>query len=317
MKWVTYDGGDGPRAGLVDRETVRGLQHVSLVSLLQDDALDEAGQVARRSPHEVRALSEVKLLPPLPRPPSVRDGLCFLDHLRGCYRALGRSEELAPAWSKIPAFYFTNAGSVLGPHDDVPVAPGSRMFDLELEVGAVIGRGGRDLDPARAEQHIVGYTLFNDWTARDHQLLDLALGLGMGKSKDSATTLGPALVTTDELEQYRNDGRLAIELSATVNDVEITRGSLDQADWSFGELLSFISRGVDLVPGDVIGSGTVPGGCLLEHVDTPDLADFSGWLAPGDVVGLQGVGLGETRQTIVPGADVHPLSERFAADGAA
>ncbi|SPT50154.1 fumarylacetoacetate hydrolase family protein [Actinomadura madurae] len=314
MKWVTYDAGAGPRTGIIDGETVRGLRPgVSLLSLLQtgDGSLAGAGESARRAPDEVRPLDEVRLLAPLPRPPSVRDGLCFLDHLRGSYRALGRSERLHPAWSQIPAFYFSNASAIVGPHDDVPIAPGSRMFDLELEVGAVIGRGGRDLHPDGAERHIVGYTLFNDWTARDHQLRDLALGIGMGKSKDSAITLGPALVTADELEGFRRDGRVAIDLSATVNGVEITRGTLDRMDWSFGELVAFVSRGADLSPGDVIGSGTVPGGCLLEHVDTPDMADFAGWLRPGDVVTLSGQGLGETRQTVVPGAAVIPLASGF------
>ncbi|WP_249353621.1 fumarylacetoacetate hydrolase family protein [Rhodococcus sp. USK13] len=311
---MTYDAGTGTRAGIVDGDTVRGLRDgTTLLSLITagEEALVEAGQSAQLSPAEVKAIGDVRLLPPLPRPPSVRDGLCFLDHLRGCYRALGRSSELHDAWSKIPAFYFSNAGSILGPDEDVPIAPGSTMFDLELELGAVIGRGGRDLDPKNAEQHIVGYTLFNDWTARDHQLLDLALGIGMGKSKDSAITLGPMLVTADELEEHRKDGRLALELSATVNDEEIARGSLDQMDWTFGELIAFVSRGVDLVPGDVIGSGTVPGGCLLEHVDTADMKDFTRWLKPGDVVSLRGQGLGETMQTIVAGVDVLPLSSGF------
>jgi 2-keto-4-pentenoate hydratase/2-oxohepta-3-ene-1,7-dioic acid hydratase in catechol pathway len=314
MKWVTYEAGDGIRTGIVDNGTIRGLPAgTTLLSLLQanEHALSEAAQVARRQPTEVRALEEVRLLSPIPRPPSARDGLCFLDHLRGCYRTMGRSVDLDPVWSQVPAFNFTNAGAVLGPYDDVPVAPGSRMFDLELEVGAVIGRGGRDLDPAKAEDNIIGYTFFNDWTARDHQLRDLKLGIGMGKSKDSALTLGPALVTVDELEDYRRDGRLTMQLSATVNDHEITRGSLAQMDWSFGELLAFISRGVDLVPGEVIGSGTIPGGCLFEHVDTPDMGDWSGWLKPGDVVSLRGEGLGETRQTVVPGVDVIPLSSGF------
>ncbi len=314
MKWVTYDAGNGARAGIVHGGTVRGLRSgVSVLSIVQagEHVMAEAGESARHAPDEVRSLEEVRLLPPIPRPPSVRDGLCFLDHLRGCYRAIGRGDELHPVWSQIPAFYFTNADAIFAPHDDVPLAPGTQMFDLELEVGAVIGRGGRDLHPATAEQHIVGYTLFNDWTARDHQLRDLALGIGMGKSKDSATTLGPALVTVDELEDYRSDGRISIELTAEVNGKELTRGTLDQMDWTFGELIAFISRGVDLAPGDVIGSGTVPGGCLLEHVDTADIADFSGWLQPGDVVTLKGEGLGETRQSIVEGVDVIPLSSGF------
>jgi 2-keto-4-pentenoate hydratase/2-oxohepta-3-ene-1,7-dioic acid hydratase in catechol pathway len=313
VKWVTYDGGAGSRAGLVDGESVRGLPAgVTLLSLLGDDGerLTEAGTAARRDPAEVRQLGDVRLLAPLPRPPSIRDGLCFLDHLRGCYRAMGRSPQLPPVWLETPAFYFANPAAVLGPHDDVPISPGSTMFDLELEVGAVIGRGGRDLHPDTAEQHIVGYTLYNDWTARDHQQRDMAQGIGMGKGKDSAITLGPALVTVDELEQFRRDGRLTFELTASVNDREIAKGSLADMDWTYGELLAFVSRGTELLPGDVIGSGTVPGGCLLEHVDTPDMAAFTGWLQPGDVVALRGDALGETRQIVRPAPAFVPLRPR-------
>ncbi|MGK3209209.1 fumarylacetoacetate hydrolase family protein [Amycolatopsis sp. MEPSY49] len=314
MKWVTYQAGADVRTGVLDGESVRGLAAgTTLEGLLASGRLTEAGEDASRAPAEVRPLAEVRLLAPLRRPPSVRDGLCFLDHLRGCYRALGRDVELAEVWSRSPAFYFANADAIAGPYDDVPISPGSTMFDLELEVGAVIGRGGRDLHPDRAEAHIAGFTLFNDWTARDHQLVDLAQGIGMAKSKDGAITLGPALVTVDELEPYRRDGRLALELSATVNGAELTRGSLDRMDWTFGELLAYVSRGADLTPGAVIGSGTVPGGCLLEHVDTPDPADFARWLRPGDVVSLSGTGLGETRQTVTRGIDVIPL--RPAAQG--
>ncbi|MBN9738186.1 MULTISPECIES: fumarylacetoacetate hydrolase family protein [unclassified Pseudonocardia] len=308
MKWVTYEARAGERTGILDGETVRGLAPgTTLAGLLAAGALVEAGDDARRAPTEVVGTDDVRLLAPLPRPVSIRDGLCFLDHLRGCYRALGRDESLHPAWSENPGFYFANADAIVGPYDDVPVSPGSTMFDLELEIAAVIGTGGRDLDPQRAEEHIVGYTFYNDWTARDHQLRDMAQGIGMGKSKDSAITLGPALVTVDELEPYRRDGRLAFEVSATVGDRELARGSLALMDWSFGELLAYVSRGTDLAPGAVVGSGTVPGGCLLEHVDTPDLAAFTGWLQPGDVVSLRGEGLGETRQTVRPAPPVIPL----------
>jgi 2-keto-4-pentenoate hydratase/2-oxohepta-3-ene-1,7-dioic acid hydratase in catechol pathway len=308
MKWVTYETGEGVRTGVLDGESVRGLSAgTSLEGLLASGSLTEAGEDARRAPDEVRGLDEVRLLAPLRRPPSVRDGLCFLDHLRGCYRAFGRGTELAEVWSQSPAFYFANADAIVGPYDEVPISPGSSMFDLELELGAVIGRGGRDLHPDRAEEHIVGYTLYNDWTARDHQVVDMAQGIGMAKSKDSAITLGPALVTVDELEPYRQDGRLVLELAATINGEELTRGTLAQMDWTFGELLAYISRGTDLTPGAMIGSGTVPGGCLLEHVDTPEPADFKRWLQPGDVVSLSGVGLGETRQTVTEGIGVAPL----------
>lgn len=308
MKWVTYRSVDGVRTGVLDGESVRGLaEGATLEGLLSSGDLTEAGEDAWRAPAEVRRLADVRLLAPLRRPPSVRDGLCFLDHLRGCYRALGRSDELADVWSRSPAFYFANADAIVGPYDDVPISPGSTMFDLELELGAVIGRGGRDLHPDRAEEHIAGFTLYNDWTARDHQVVDMAQGIGMAKSKDSAITLGPAMVTVDELEPYRHEGRLALELSATVNGAELTRGSLARMDWTFGELLAYVSRGTDLTPGAVIGSGTVPGGCLLEHVDTPSLDGFTRWLRPGDVVSLRGTGLGETRQTVTKGIDVIPL----------
>lgn len=310
MRWVTYDAGAGPRTGLLEGDTVRGLPgDVTLLSLLGDDGerLAGAAEVARRDPVEVRPIDAVRLLAPIPRPPSVRDGLCFLEHLRGCYRALGRPEELHPAWSQTPAFYFGNPAAVIGPHDDVPVAPGCRWFDFELEIGAFVGRGGRDLHPDTAEAHIVGYTFFNDWTARDHQMRDMAQGIGMGKAKDSAITLGPALVTVDELAPHRGERGPAVDVAATVNGKEIARGSLGAMDWSFGELLAFLSRGTDLRPGDVIGSGTVPGGCLLEHVDTADPADFDGWLTPGDVVSLSGEALGETRQVVRPAPPMTPL----------
>ncbi|MBP2371069.1 fumarylacetoacetate hydrolase family protein [Pseudonocardia parietis] len=313
MRWVTYDGGAGPRAGVLDGENVRGLPPVvTVLSLLEGGDLEEAGESARREPVEVRPLSDVRLLAPIPRPPSVRDGLCFLDHLRGCRRAMDAPDELPAVWSQAPAFYFASPAAVVGPYDDVVISPGSTMFDLELELGAVIGRPGRDLHPDRAESHIVGYTLYNDWTARDLQQLDMAQGIGMGKSKDGAITLGPALVTVDELEPYRRDGRPVLEMSAEVNGVELARGTLDQMDWTFGELLAYLSRGTDLRPGDVIGSGTVPGGCLLEHVDTPDLADFSRWLRPGDVVSLHASGIGSTEQTVRPAPGLTPLRTRAA-----
>jgi len=311
MRWVRYvSEGRGPRLGVLEGGVVNGLAAgTDLVGLLGDDGerLREAGQRALRDPVERMPVEEVRLLAPIAKPPAIRDCLCFLDHLRGCQRAFGAGEELAPVWHEIPAFYFANPASVVGPYDDVAVPPGCTWFDLELEVAAVIGRAGRDLHPDRAEAHIAGYMLLCDWSARDLQFKELPLGIGQAKGKDSATTLGPMLVTADELEPFRRDGRLSIELRATVNGEELTKGRLDQMDWTFGDLLAYASRGTELTPGDVFGSGTVPGGCLLEHVDTPNPADFGRWLRPGDVVSLSGEGLGETRQRVVPGQPVHPL----------
>jgi 2-keto-4-pentenoate hydratase/2-oxohepta-3-ene-1,7-dioic acid hydratase in catechol pathway len=314
MRWVSYSGNSGHRIGLLEGDTIRAVDGVtSLLTLLGDDgeSLREAAAAAHRHPAEVVEITDVQLHAPISPPPSIRDSLCFLDHLRGCRQAMGAPRELPAVWNAVPAFYFGNPASVVGPFDDVAISPGSSRFDFELEVGAVIGRGGRDLHPKTAEDHIIGYTLFNDWTARDLQAIDMELGIGMAKGKDSATTLGPWLATPDELEPYRRDGRFTITLSAFVNDREITTGTLDQADWTFGEVLAYVSRGVDLVPGDVIGSGTVPGGCLFEHTSPDTLAQPASWLDVGDVVRLQGDGLGSTRQTVRAAEPVHALANRM------
>ena len=310
MKWVTYQYSGRPaRAGVVVDDTVRGLdQKTQILDLLKAGALADAAADAIRRPQEVRRLCDVRLLAPIPEPPSVRDALAFLDHMRNSRRVTG-GPELEPVWARVPAFYFANPTGLLGAYDDVPVAPGSSWFDLELEVAAIVGSAGRDLDPAAAERSIAGYMLPCDWSARDHQVGEMQQGIGLSKSKDSASTHGPMLVTPDELEPFRRDGRLAPELSATVNGEVLTTGRMDDMDCTFGEILAFASRGADLRPGDVIGSGTVPGGCLVEHLDT-DPALFTRWLRPGDEVSLSGQGLGQTRQTIVAGVPVKPLRAR-------
>jgi 2-keto-4-pentenoate hydratase/2-oxohepta-3-ene-1,7-dioic acid hydratase in catechol pathway len=311
MPWATVDFHGRPRIGVVHDDAVHLVDDArTMIDLLGagPGARTELARSLRDRPADVVQLDEVVLHAPVPRPPAIRDALCFLDHMRGCLRALGRSDQLPPVWDEVPAFYFANPSCVLGPTEDVPVSPGSRWFDLELEVAAVIGQPGRDIDPADAEQHIAGYTFFCDWSARDLQLRDLELGLGQAKGKDSGITLGPWLVTAEEVEDRRRDGRLDLQVAATVNGTTLAAGSTADMDWTFAEVIAFVSRGSDLLPGDVIGSGTVPGGCLLEHA-VDGLAEAR-WLTPGDVVSLHGPELGRTEQRIVAGADVHPLRKR-------
>jgi 2-keto-4-pentenoate hydratase/2-oxohepta-3-ene-1,7-dioic acid hydratase in catechol pathway len=174
----------------------------------------------------------------------------------------------------------------------------------------VIGPGGRDLGPAAAEEHIVGFTFYCDWSARDLQMKDLAQGLGQAKGKDSGTTLGPWLVTADELADHLAAGKLTLDVAAAVNGEQVAKGTTADMDWTFGEVVSFCSRGVDLRPGDVIGSGTIPGACLLEHL-RGDPATYGRWLKPGDVVSLYGSELGRTEQTIVAGAPVQRLHSGY------
>lgn len=245
MKWVTYQDVSGAEnVGVVSGDTIYAMPPgVTLLDLVArgSEGLRQAGQDAQRSPAAVAPLAEVRLLAPIPRPPSIRDSLCFLDHMRNCQAALGAGRTLGDSWYRIPAFYFACPATVLGPYDDAPTAPGSAWQDFELEIAAVIGTGGKDLTVEEAEQAIIGYTIFNDWSARDLQQMESQLGIGQGKGKDSGVTLGPYLVTPDELEPYRHPsypGRLDLRVTALVNDVVIGSGSTAQMDWTFGEVIS-------------------------------------------------------------------------------
>ncbi|OMC17592.1 fumarylacetoacetate hydrolase family protein [Mycobacterium sp. SP-6446] len=313
MKWVTYRGADGERTGVLSGDAIHAMPPgVTLLELIGRgaDGLRQAGEDVQRSPAAVVQLAAVTLAAPILRPPSIRDSLCFLDHMRNCQAALGAGRVLADTWYRIPAFYFACPATVLGPYDDAPSAPGSAWQDFELEIAAVIGTGGKDMTVEQAERAIIGYTIFNDWSARDLQQLESQLAIGQGKGKDSGVTLGPYLVTPDELEGYRRDGKLDLQVSALVNDTVIGSGSTAQMDWSFGEVISYVSRGVTLRPGDVIGSGTVPTCTLVEHLNPAALESFPGWLHDGDVVTLKVQGLGETRQTVRASAAPHPLPAR-------
>jgi 2-keto-4-pentenoate hydratase/2-oxohepta-3-ene-1,7-dioic acid hydratase in catechol pathway/glyoxylase-like metal-dependent hydrolase (beta-lactamase superfamily II) len=322
VKWVTYQRDDDERVGVLADDTIYAMPSgVTLLDLIArgSTGLRQAGEEVQRAPSATVVLADVRLLAPIPRPPSIRDSLCFLDHMRNCQAALGAGRLLADTWYRIPAFYFACPATVLGPYDDAPTALGSAWQDFELEIAAVIGTGGKDLTVEQAEAAIIGYTIFNDWSARDLQQMESQLGIGQGKGKDSGVTLGPYLVTPDELEAYRHPshpGKLDLEVTALVNDKVIGAGSTSQMDWTFGEVISYASRGVTLNPGDIIGSGTVPTCTLVEHLNPTALESFPGWLHDGDVVTLQVQGLGETRQTVRASGPPHPLAARPNPDAA-
>jgi 2-keto-4-pentenoate hydratase/2-oxohepta-3-ene-1,7-dioic acid hydratase in catechol pathway/glyoxylase-like metal-dependent hydrolase (beta-lactamase superfamily II) len=322
VKWLTFRGDEGERTGVLSGDIIHAMPPgVTLLELIGRgaDGMRRAGEDALRAPAAVARLDEVTLLAPIPRPPSIRDSLCFLDHMRNCQAALGAGRVLADTWYRIPAFYFACPATVLGPYEDAPTAPGSAWQDFELEIAAVIGISSRDLTVEQAERAIIGYTIFNDWSARDLQQRESQLAIGQGKGKDSGVTLGPYLVTPDELEQYRHlshPGKLDLQVTALVNDTVIGSGSTAQMDWTFGEVISYVSRGVTLTPGDVIGSGTVPTCTLVEHLNPAALESFPGWLHDGDVVTLRVQGLGETRQTVRASGPPHPLAARRNPDAA-
>src|ERR1700722_14198007 len=313
MKWATYRGDDGDRVGVLTDESIYSLPAgTRLIDLVArgPDGLRAAADEALRHPSEVVRVDEVRLRAPIPTPPSIRDSLCFLDHMRNCQQAMGGGRVLKDTWYRIPAFYFACPSTVLGPYDDAPMAPGSAWQDFELEIAAVIGTAGKDFLVAEAEQAIIGYMIFNDWSARDLQMLEGQLAIGQAKGKDSGVTLGPYLVTPDQLEAYRRDGKLSLEVTALVNDEVIGSGSTAAMDWSFAEVIAYASRGVLLRPGDVFGSGTVPTCTLVEHLDPTAPESFRGWLHDGDVVALKVQGLGETRQTVRKTPAPQPIPAR-------
>ena len=251
------------------------------------------------------ALDQVRLFAPL-EPPTMRDFSVFEQHIEGVIKYGNPEAKIPPVWYESPFCYFTNPHALTGPADEIPVPPGCRRLDLELEVAAVIGRPGRDLTPEQAGEYIAGYTIFNDWSARDLQMAEMRLGLGMCKGKDFANTLGPWIVTPDELEPYRDGDRLDLELRAEVNGNPLGTDTLANMAWSFSELVSYASRGTWVRPGDVLGSGTCGNGCLLELWGRRGRETLPP-LGPGDVVSLYVEGIGALTNTVVAGAEPHVL----------
>ena len=253
--------------GRVDDGGVTRLDAPDLVAVLE-----RRGRVAAGSTWQA---GEVELLAPVPRPPSVRDFFAFEQHIAAA-RAR-RGAQVPAEWYEFPAFYFTNPAAIIGPGARVPYPAGTQMLDYELEVAAVIGADGE----------IGGFTVMNDWSARDIQRREMPVGLGPAKAKDFATSLGPVLVTPDEF-----DGSRAV-MTARVNGEERSRGNLADLHYPWPVMLDHAARNTALRPGDVIGSGTVGTGCILEHGDDR-------WLRPGDVVELEVEGIGILRNQVGP-----------------
>lgn len=235
-------------------------------------------------------LSEVEMLAPIPQPRTLRDFYSFEAHVKTA-RA-NRGLEMIPEWYEAPVFYFSNPNAIYGPEATVPKPRSTVKLDFELEVAVVIGRECRDLQPDEAEGVIAGYLIMNDWSARDVQVKEMKVGLGPAKGKDFATSLGPWLVTPDQLADTVRNGRPHLEMTARINGQEVARGNLGDLYFSFGEMLARASQDCTLYPGEVIGSGTVGTGCLLE-------TGAHRWLEPGDLVELEVERLGVLRNVIV------------------
>jgi 2-keto-4-pentenoate hydratase/2-oxohepta-3-ene-1,7-dioic acid hydratase in catechol pathway len=207
-----------------------------------------------------------------------------------------RGLDMDPDWYELPIFYFTNPAVVYAHEDEIPHPAASEALDYELEVAAVVGRDGSDLTPEQAAGIIAGYTIFNDFSARDVQMREMQQMLGPAKGKDFANAFGPVLVTPDAL-LGGEEGRPRGTMVARVNGVEYSRGELGECHWSFAEMIAYASRDSRVRRGDIIGSGTVGTGCILE-LSAVHGSDRYPWLRPGDAVELEVDGLGVLRNSI-------------------
>jgi fumarylacetoacetate (FAA) hydrolase len=280
MRVGTFRDPDGDTfVGEVEGDRVHGLAAPSMLAWLSGDG--------RARVAEPVGLADLETLAPVPEPPSVRDFYAFEGHVAAGARL--RGEEVAPYWYEAPAFYFSNPASILGPGEALRRPTGVTRLDFELEIAALIGAGGE----------IAGFTLMNDWSARDIQARERPIGLGPHKAKDFGTSLGPLLVTADELPN--RDGRLGLAARVTVNGHELTTSDAGEQHFGWPEIVAQAARNTRLRPGDVLGSGTLAGGCLLELGPLPEAAGGDGqrWLEPGDVVALEADGLGRLETRIV------------------
>lgn len=326
MKFITYvshqaiDDLDECRLGLLIGNEIIDIEHASsgiatplprkIISFLQ---LGEPAMLAAKKIEEIALadanafrdknarieLKSVKLLAPVPRPTSMRDGYAFRQHVEAARR--NRGVEMIPEFDVFPVFYFTNHQAVIGPGPMDVMPEHLNRLDYELEAAIVIGKQGRNIKSSEADEYIAGYTIMNDWSARALQMEEMKLSLGPAKGKDFATAIGPYLITRDELAAKRvpseNGDRYDLTMTASLNGKELSRGNLKDMSWTFAQIIERASYGVTLYPGDVIGSGTVGTGCLLE-LNGSKITDNL-WIKLGDTVTCSIEGLGELTNTVI------------------
>lgn len=254
------------------------------------------------------AVEDVEILAPVPNPTSCRDAYAFRQHVATARR--NRRVEMIREFDEFPVFYFTNHNSITGPGEIVCMPDHLNKLDFELEIAIVICKPGKNIKAAEADEYIGGYMIMNDWSARGLQMEEMKLNLGPAKGKDFATSIGPMLVTPDELEENKilipNEDHVGnaynLSMRCSVNGTQISEGNFGDMNWTFAEIIERCSYGVQLYPGDVIGSGTVGTGCFLELNGTGKLNDpeyKEQWLQEGDEVEMEIEGLGKLKNTVV------------------
>lgn len=307
MKFVTFEKNDGSnRLGLllindyvVDvNEASKGKLPSTMLELINfnDKYLPLVSELEGLGIHDkgVYPLSNVKLKSPLPNPRSFRDFYAFEQHVKTARE--NRGLEMIPEWYELPVFYFSNHLVMKGPDESIERPRTCEWLDYELEVACVIGKEGKNISRDQVNEYIFGYCVLNDWSARDLQRKEMLVGLGPAKGKDFATSIGPYILTKDELEGLSSGKGFNIKMTAKVNGVLLSEGNMKDLYYSFGEMIERASDGVTLYPGEIIGSGTVGSGCLLELGQ-----NVHRWLEPGDTVELEIEKLGVLRNNITEG----------------
>lgn len=256
---------------------------------------------------EGTAYNSAVVMAPVPNPTSCRDGYAFRQHVAAARR--NRKVDMIAEFDQYPIFYFTNHNAIQGPGDIVCMPDHFQKLDFELEASVVLCKKGRNIKASEADKYIAGYMIMNDMSARTLQMEEMLLNLGPAKGKDFSTVIGPVLVTPDELEAYKipakpnhTGNNYNLGMKCWVNGVQVSEGNMGDMDWTFAEIIERCAYGVDVLPGDVIGSGTVGTGCFLELNGTGLLNDPNykvQWLQPGDVVEMEIDGLGKLSNTII------------------
>ena len=311
MKLLTYDPGTGPRCGVLQDDAVvdvtallgepRTIRDVGALLNLNDSAIDRVGDALAGGVAAPKvALADVRLRSPILQPPTVRDCIAYEEHATS-----QGTREIDPVWYRMPVFYFSNPLVIYGPDEEVPYPSASDQLDYELEIGCVIGRAGSNVPESEALQYVAGFCIFNDWSARDLQFDEMTFGLGPAKGKDSASSLGPWVVTADELAPHIHDGRLDLKCHVRVNGDDWLRdGDSFASYYSWGEIIERAAKDSRIAPGDVIGSGTVGGGSVRESIRKG--YETSRWLEPGDTVELEVENIGTLRNSLGAKVGVDP-----------
>jgi fumarylacetoacetate (FAA) hydrolase len=335
MKFVTFQGQNGEeRLGLFINGGITDLQNsaanlgITLPSLMNrfleggPEYMSFAKETETAFINEQIKSSEntdeIKLLAPVPHPASCRDGYAFRQHVSTARR--NRGLEMIPEFDQFPVFYFTNHNSIIGGGELVVEPDHLLNLDFELEIAAVIGKGGKNIRAGEADGYIAGFTIMNDFSARVLQMDEMKLNLGPAKGKDFATAIGPWLVTPDELEEYKistpDGNKYDLKMKAFHNGKQVSDGNMKDMNWTFAQLIERVSYGVQIYPGDVIGSGTVGTGCYLELNGTRALeAKEKGvsftpvWLHSGDLIELEVTGLGRLSHKIVNSGSGYSLKK--------